>query len=174
MLSATSRGPWPERGEEITTLLKLVRYGQSEFWPAIMEITESAVEDSSARMRLLNTVFDRFGRYVEAMLRRPLRSFRTNATASCGANARREQTIRALLEGDPLNTDAASQTLGYELRRWRTAFLLWDTAGGDASHERLEALAREVAEVAGAGRPLTTASSSSGLWAWISTDPTRR
>ena len=159
------------RGEEITTLLKLVRYGQSEFWPAIMEITESAVEDSSARMRLLNTVFDRFGRYVEAMLEEAAADFQDERDSLMrGANARREQTIRALIEGDQLNTDAASQTLGYELRRWHTAFLLWDTAGGDASHERLEALAREVAEVAGAGRPLTTASSSSGLWAWISTD----
>src|SRR5262245_28320982 len=53
------------RGEDITTLLKLVRYGQSAFWPAIMEIAEGAVENPSDRMRVLNTVFDRFGRYIE-------------------------------------------------------------------------------------------------------------
>jgi DNA-binding PucR family transcriptional regulator len=159
------------RGEDVTTLLKLTRYGQTEFWPAIMEIAERAVEDPSDRMHLLNSLFDRFGRYVEAVLDQAAADFLDERDSLMrGANARREQTIRALLAGDELNVDSASQTLGYELRRWHTAFDVWDTTGGNASHERLETLARELAQAAGAGRPLTTASSASGLWVWISTD----
>ena len=42
------------RGLDITVLMKLVRYGQAVFWPAIMETAERAVENPSARMRLLS------------------------------------------------------------------------------------------------------------------------
>jgi DNA-binding PucR family transcriptional regulator len=159
------------RGEELTTLFKLVRFGQAEFWPAIMEIAERAVEEPAARMRLLNLLFDRFGRYIEAVLDRAAATYQDERDSLMrGAHARREQTIRALLQGDDLRIDAASRALGYELRRCHTAFELWETSGRHDSLERLEALARDLVQVLGAAHPLTTPSSASALWAWIATD----
>jgi DNA-binding PucR family transcriptional regulator len=86
-----------------------------------------------------------------------------------GATARREQTVRLLLDGAPGDVHAASQRLGYALNRRHTAFVIWsddaDTAQGSP-----ERLAAALARAAAPRRALTIPPSATSLWGWIALD----
>ena len=115
------------RGLDITVLMKLVRYGQAVFWPAIMETAERAVENPSARMRLLQVVFERFGNYVETLLDDTVTVFQLERDLRMrGTHTRRQELIKSLIAGEEPSIDGASRVLGYELRRSHTALALWD------------------------------------------------
>jgi hypothetical protein len=164
------------RGLDITVLMKLVRYGQAVFWPAIMETAERGVANPSARMRLLAVVFERFGTYVETLLDETVTVFQLERDLRMrGTNARRQELIESLIAGEEPSIDGASRVLSYELRRSHTALALWDSGGSHEALDRLESLAQEIASALGARRVLSTPSSSRGLWAWFPADgpPTR-
>ena len=81
--------------------------------------------------------------------------------------AERARMIRALLDGEPLNPDAVSRTLGYELARHHTALILWapdEDAGG-----KLDRTATEVAAAIGASKPLVLPVARTMAWAWLAT-----
>jgi DNA-binding PucR family transcriptional regulator len=159
------------RGLDITVLMKLVRYGQAVFWPAIMDTAERAVDNPSARMRLLAVVFERFGNYVETLLDDTVTVFQLERDQRMrGTHARRQEVIESLIAGEAPSIDGASRVLGYELRRSHTALALWDSRGSHEALDRLEALAQEIASALGARRALSTPSGSRGIWAWIPTD----
>ena len=159
------------RGLDVTVLMKLVRFGQAVFWPAIMETAERTVESSSARMRLLQVVFERFGNYVETLLDDTVTVFQLERDLRMrGTQARRQELIESLIAGEEPGIDGASRVLGYELRRSHTALALWDVRGSHEALDRLEVLSREIGSALGARRTLSTPSSSRGLWAWLSTD----
>jgi DNA-binding PucR family transcriptional regulator len=86
-----------------------------------------------------------------------------------GTLARREQTLRLLLDGAPLEQNAASATLGYELGRMHTAFIAWGEPG-QISPGDLETAATGLARAAGVARPLRFSASASSLWGWLPSD----
>jgi sugar diacid utilization regulator len=159
------------RGLDITFLMKLTRYGQAVFWPAIMETAERAIDDPSARMRALTTAFERLGKYVEGVLGGAVEIFQQERDLRMrGAHARRHEMIESLISGEEVAVDSVSRALGYELRRLHTALALWDSGPVHDALDRLESLARELAGALGAQRVLSTPSGSRGLWAWLVTD----
>lgn len=89
-----------------------------------------------------------------------------------GAQALRAETIRAIVAGDPADVDAASRTLGYELRRHHVGLVLWaqPSEGDDTALAALEAAALEVAKRLGCPRPLLLGVGTGRLWAWAGTD----
>jgi DNA-binding PucR family transcriptional regulator len=88
---------------------------------------------------------------------------------SGGASARREHSIRLILEGAPLDVDVTSRRLGQRLDRFNTAMVIWSELE-QAPHGAAEQLAGELAVAAGEHRALTTSPSATVLWAWISSD----
>jgi DNA-binding PucR family transcriptional regulator len=158
------------RGLDPTVLMKLARHGQAVYWPALMELAEREIEEPSVRMRVLTTIYERFSRYMEDSLDRAIAVYQRERDRRVrGAQARRDETIKALLAGEDLDVEAASRWLGHDLRRYHTAFALWDTGTALDPLDRLESLAREVAASLGAGRALMTPSGSHGLWMWLAT-----
>jgi DNA-binding PucR family transcriptional regulator len=86
-----------------------------------------------------------------------------------GASARREHTVRLLLDGAPVDAEAAGRRLGHRLDRFNTALIVWtehDQAPQGAAEELAHALARAAAQ----RQALTVSPSSTTLWAWISSD----
>jgi DNA-binding PucR family transcriptional regulator len=83
-------------------------------------------------------------------------------------DAARAETARALLAGTAIDVDAASRALGYELRLWHVAAVLWSEPADDADEPlaRLEAAAGELAARSGASRPLLVPAGRSVLWSW--------
>jgi DNA-binding PucR family transcriptional regulator len=164
-------GTMAARRFDVTVLIKLTRYGQAVYWPALMAAVESGVDDSAGRMRALTTVYERFGQYLEQLLDRALAAFQQERDRRLrGAQARRDETIRALLSGETVNAERATRILGYELRCCQTALVLWDSGTGQESLDPLDVFAREFAAALGSRRILTSPSGSRGVWAWIGTE----
>jgi DNA-binding PucR family transcriptional regulator len=86
-----------------------------------------------------------------------------------GALARRTETVRLILDGAPLDRDAASRRLGYDLARHHTAAVVWAEPPG-VPQGALESAALALARASGARRPLTMPSGTTTLWVWIGSD----
>jgi DNA-binding PucR family transcriptional regulator len=158
------------RGFELTTLIKTTRQAQSVYWPELMASAEEKLADPAVRMRVLVLAFNRFSQFLEHELEGAVAEFQLERDRLMrGATARRNETIRALLDGDSVNIDAASRTLAYDLRRHHTALALWEPSARPGALDRLEALAREVMATLKSSSILITPSSSHGLWVWIGT-----
>jgi DNA-binding PucR family transcriptional regulator len=158
------------RGFELTTLIKTTRQAQSVYWPELMASAEEKMADPAVRMRVLVLAFKRFSQFLEHELEGAVAEFQLERDRLMrGATARRNETIRALLDGDGVNTDAASRTLAYDLRRHHTALALWEPSARPGALDRLEAFAREVMAAVNTTSILIAPSSPHGLWAWIGT-----
>jgi sugar diacid utilization regulator len=165
------------RSYEVTDLIRLTRHGQAVYWPALMTWAEQEIADPYVRMRALTVAYDRFSSYLEVSLAAAVAVYQQERDERArGAQIRRDQTIRSLLSDEDVEVDEASQRLGYELRRFHTAAVIWCPAREPGAQRQLTAAAGAIADALGAQRALTTASSSQALWAWIGTDrlPTAR
>ncbi len=83
--------------------------------------------------------------------------------------AQRTHAIASLLGGEPVDADALSRVLRYELGRHHTAFVLWVPDAGDDPWPRLQAASQEVARVLGVTTALTMPASETSLYAWAGT-----
>jgi len=79
------------------------------------------------------------------------------ARGSRSAAAVRAQVVESLLAGEPVDVDASSRRLGYELAREHQAFVVWSDEsadGGEQALAMLERAALEVVRMLDAGGPL--------------------
>jgi DNA-binding PucR family transcriptional regulator len=86
-----------------------------------------------------------------------------------GAAARREHTVRLLLDGAPLDAEVAGNRLGHRLDRFNTALIIW-SEDEQPPHGGAEQLANALARAAGERRALTVSPSAATTWAWISSE----
>jgi DNA-binding PucR family transcriptional regulator len=158
------------RGLPLAVLLRSYRLGHAWLWQQWSETLQERVEDSgellagqdesSAFMfayvdRVSGALVEEFGSEREQMLR--------------GAEQLRADTVRAILRGDPVDTEAASRRLGYELRRHHVAMRV---SSGASEVEGLERAVGEAAAALGGGEPLVIASGAARFDVWCgSFDP---
>jgi len=158
------------RGLPLAALLRSYRLGHAYLWEQWSETLRVRVDDSgeliagqdasSAFMfayvdRVSDALVEEFGTERERMLR--------------SAEQLRLDTVRAILGGGPIDTEAASRRLGYELRRHHVAMRV---SSGAREVEGLErAVGEAVAALAG-GEPLIIASGAARFDVWCgSFDP---
>jgi DNA-binding PucR family transcriptional regulator len=158
------------RGLPLAVLLRSYRLGHAWLWEQWSEALRERINDSgelvagqdesSAFMfayvdRISGALVEEFGTERERMLR--------------SAEQLRADTVRAILRGDPVDTEAASRRLGYELRRHHIAMRV---SSGASEVEGLErAVGEAVAALAG-GEPLVIASGAGRFDVWCgSFDP---
>ncbi|MBI5105425.1 MAG: helix-turn-helix domain-containing protein [Solirubrobacterales bacterium] len=157
------------RGIELETLAHAYRRGQNAAWGAWMERVLE-VAPPAAVPELLTVSSSLLFAFVDAVLSRMISQMEEERAGLLeGAGARRERTVRLLLDGAPLGEQTAGRQLGYALDRHHTAFVAWTDAPGVA-HGALERVAEALAEAAGAPRALTVTTSTMSLWGWIGTD----
>lgn len=157
------------RGIDLEVLAHVYRWGQNVAWKRWMaeagrrvppEAYPAVLEYSSALL---------FS-FVDDVLRGMIEQVEhERAQLTAGAAARREQTIRLLLEGAPIAVETASQRLDYRLDGVHTAVVLWADPAVQAPHGALESLAESIARAAGATSHLISAPGRHALWAWLST-----
>jgi hypothetical protein len=117
-------------------------------------------DESSAFMfayvdRISGALVEEFGTEREQMLR--------------SAEQLRVETVRTILRGDPIDTEAASRRLGYELRRHHVAMRV---TSGASEVEGLERAVGEAAAALTGGDPLVIASGAARFDVWCgSFDP---
>jgi DNA-binding PucR family transcriptional regulator len=157
------------RGVDLGVLANAYRRGQNVAWQRWME-TVLALAPADEVPELLTASAALLFSFVDGLLTGLIAQIERERAALLGGElAKREQTLRLLLDGAPLERRAASSALGYELNRLHTAFIAWgepaDVTAGD-----LEAAATTLAQAAGVARPLRFSASGSSLWGWLGSD----
>jgi DNA-binding PucR family transcriptional regulator len=158
------------RGFPLAVLLRSYRLGHAWLWQQWSEALQERVDDSgelaagqdesSAFMfayvdRISATLVEEFGTERERMLR--------------SAEQLRRDTLKPILAGDPVDTDAASRRLGYELHRHHLALRV---SSGASEVEGLERAVGEAAAALAAREPLVIASGAARFDVWCgSFDP---
>lgn len=157
------------RGVDLGVLSNAYRRGQNVAWQRWMAIVnelarpEELVELLSVSASLLFSFVDDVLTGLIAQIEREREALLT------GTLAKREQTLRLLLDGAPLPAVTASATLAYELNRLHTAFIAWGEPG-QVTPTELEASATALAQAAGLARPLRFSPTASSLWGWLGSD----
>ena len=158
------------RGLPLAVILRSYRLGHAWLWEKWSEALQERVDDSgelvagqdesSAFMfayvdRISGALVEEFGTERERMLR--------------SAEQLRLETVRTIVGGDPIDTEAASQRLGYELRRHHVAMRV---STGASEVEGLERAVGEAVAALGSGAPLVIASGAARFDVWCgSFDP---
>src|SRR4051812_12001100 len=152
------------RGVPLAVLLRSYRLGHAWLWQQWSETLQERVDDSgelaagqdesSAFMfayvdRISAALVEEFGTERERMLR--------------SAEQLRADTVRAIVGGDPVDTEAASRRLGYELRRHHVAMRV---SSGASEVEGLERAVGEAAAALAGGEPLVIASGAARFDVW--------
>jgi DNA-binding PucR family transcriptional regulator len=152
------------RGLPLAVLLRSYRLGHAwlwqQWWEALKERVDDSVElaagqdESSSFMfayvdRISGALVEEFGTERERMLR--------------SAQQLRADTVRAILAGDPIDTEVASRRLGYELRRHHVAMRV---SSGANEVEGLERAVGEAAATLTGGEPLMLASGAARFDVW--------
>ena len=151
-------------------ILRSYRLGHAWLWESWSEALRERVDDSgelvagqdesSAFMfayvdRISAALVEEFGTERERMLR--------------SAEQLRVETVQTIMKGDPLDTEAASRRLGYELRRHHVAMRV---SSGATEVEGLERAVGEAVAALGGGEPLVIASGAARFDVWCgSFDP---
>jgi hypothetical protein len=158
------------RGFPLAVLLRSYRLGHAWLWQQWSDALQERVDDSGELAagqdesstfmfayvdRISATLVEEFGTERERMLR--------------SAEQLRRDTLRPILAGDPVDADAASRRLGYELRRHHVAIRV---SSGASEVEGLERAVEEAAATLGAREPLVIASGAARFDLWCgSFDP---
>jgi DNA-binding PucR family transcriptional regulator len=157
------------RGVDLGVLSNAYRRGQNVAWQQWME-TVSDVTPADELPDLLAASATLLFSFVDNILTNLIAQIEREREALLGGElAKREQTLRLLLDGAPLEQGAASLTLGYELNRRHTAFIAWGEPGA-VSPGQLEAATTALAQAARISRPLRFSPSASSLWGWLGSD----
>lgn len=162
------------RGHDVGLLLRMYRTGQRVFWSKLMTMVAEQVPDADLRMSVLQFMWDQMSRTLERNLDMLVGVHTEEREQRLrGVLQRRTETVQAILRGEPVDTEQATQQLGYNLHRHQTALVLWSTEAAPAAEisEQLEVVAAEAAALAGAASPLTVQSAARTVWAWLATGP---
>jgi hypothetical protein len=160
-----------QRGGSLSALMRTIRLGQDftfEDWErrlAAVDLPAGVVLATMSTLRRYAFAWvDAFAEHLADEYQRERERWLR------GAQALRADTIRALVEGGPVDVDAASRALGYELRRHHVGLVLWgEPAEGETTAlPALERAAGEISRAVGCDRPLLLAAGSGLLWAWAS------
>jgi DNA-binding PucR family transcriptional regulator len=154
------------RGVDLGVLSNAYRRGQNVAWQRWMAIVTELARPEEL-VELLSVSASLLFSFVDNVLTGLISQIeREREALLAGTLAKREQTLRLLLDGAPLPAVTASATLAYELNRLHTAFIVWGEPG-QATPTELEAGATALAQAAGLARPLRFSPSASSLWGWL-------
>ncbi len=160
------------RGVGLPTLLRCYHVGQAKLWRQWIEVVFADVDDPDELKRLVTWSTDFVSTYLDVVRLHVVAAYEAERSIwERSRAAAQEDTIRGLLTGAVVDSDTASQRMGYELRRHHVAMVLRPNPAGGAGADRaeLEAAAREIATALGAGPPLVMRASDGSIYGWAAT-----
>jgi hypothetical protein len=162
------------RGVTIDALLRAYHVGHGTFFSRYAARLRSEVSDDRELALGLELGASWTFAYIQALTRALVTRYEDERDRWVrSAAAVRAETVRALLDGEPLDLDAAGQRLRYELGRQHLGFVVWtgDEGPGD-DLGALERAALELAHSLGFGSALVVPFGRQVVAAWIgSRDP---
>jgi len=159
------------RGLPLDSLLRAYHIGQAVFFARWSEKAHADIPDQGDVAVAIELgakwTFD----YVEALSGGLVRRYAEERERWVrSAAALRAQVVDSLLSGEPVDSDASSRRLGYELAREHQAFVVWSdesTDGGEQALAMLERAALEIARTLDATGPLLVLRARLCLGAWV-------
>lgn len=159
------------RGINVELLFMAYWHGQNTGLKEFMSYLRAmSNDDPVVTVETLAIYVDISTRYGDHVIREVMHAEREEREAtSFGAHAARNDLVRLILDGAPINVAHSSAEMNYELERYHTALVLWheDTPEEQGSFEDLMiAASRHLNE----RNPILIPSGASTFWAWIGSD----
>jgi DNA-binding PucR family transcriptional regulator len=160
-----------QRGIPLAALLRAYRIGSTRFQHRCLQELARQTDDASivsaAGLRIAETT----AAYVDQVSEELVAAYEAEREHWLrNLSATRAARVRALLDGDQVDVDAAEAILGYRLRQHHVGVVCWlgDAAAGGDALTRLDQATTEVAVQAGCeGRPVFLPQDESCAWAWL-------
>jgi GGDEF-like domain/PucR C-terminal helix-turn-helix domain len=159
------------RGLPLDSLLRAYHIGQAVFFARWSERAHADIRDPAELAEAIELGAKWTFEYVDTLsggLARRYAEERERWVRS--AAALREQVVDALLSAEPVDIDASSRRLGYELDRAHQAFVVWSDAraeGGEQALAMLERAALEIVGLLGAAGPLLVTRARLCVCGWV-------
>ena len=140
------------RGMPMAPLLRIYRLGHAELWRIWSVQLAEEVDSPEQLLKRLDVSSRALFEYMDALTGWVVDEYvaeRERWVRSAGAV--RTETVKALLAGDAVDVDTASRALGYELRRWHVAAVVWAPEADGEDHSRFDRAVQDLATIAGHG-----------------------
>jgi hypothetical protein len=155
------------RGLALDALLRAYHAGHATFFENWVAGVHEDVHDPEWLARAVELGANWTFAYVQALNRELVAYYGAERERwARSADAVRADTVRAVLEGEPIDHGLASQRLRYELGRHHVAYVVWTEQDDGDDYAALEEVAFDVAAQAGASRPLVVALGRRLVGAW--------
>lgn len=161
------------QGRSLPGLMRIYRIGHAHVWNWVLGWVRAEVTDPDDFALIVELLSEWMLAYVDILVvlaedvyggerERWLRS----------SSAIRTETINAILAGDPVDPEAASRRLGYELGRHHLALVAWraEAPGEPERFGELDDAIRDLTASIGAGKPLVNPVGALRSNAWIGSD----
>ncbi|WP_205696151.1 CdaR family transcriptional regulator [Conexibacter sp. SYSU D00693] len=154
------------RGVELQAVLRAYRLGHGLLWHEWSAWVHDQCEDTPQRAELLHASSAHMFAYIDAVCARLVEFYdQERQRWARSASAVRAEVVRQLLAHEPVNVEAASSALGYELRRRHVALIVWDDREVAESDDVVEA-AQAFCAAAGHPDALVVPAGLRVVWAW--------
>ncbi|MBA3744113.1 helix-turn-helix domain-containing protein [Sporichthya sp.] len=165
------------RGADITTILRAYRIGHAELWNQWMKVVSEGIESLEDLPEIMTVSSAHMFGYMDSVCERLVAEYEPERRRQLtSAAALRVATAQAIVAGEDVDADQASQRLNYRLRRHHLALVLWPTSRRMEAQgtEGLERTAFALAEELGTEGPLLVPASRGCVWAWLGAADARR
>lgn len=155
------------RGIPVEALTQTYRIAHGAFWRTWVSELRAAIADPNELATALEQGSGFMFEFIDTLSAAAQRLYaEERARWVRSADAVRAQTIRELLDGLPIDAEAAGRRLRHALDREHLAVVAWSTREGVGAGA-LEAPVRELLAPLGAGQPLSTMLGTGLLAAWV-------
>jgi hypothetical protein len=155
-------------GLPIDTLLRAYHVGQATFFDRWAATLRNQIEDPLALARALEEGGAWTFEYLRALTPDLIRRYAAERERWVrSAAALRNETIRALVDGERADIATASRRLRYELERAHLAFVVWNDEPDESDLGALELQAAKIAGELGSASPLLVPLGGQVVAAWI-------
>lgn len=156
------------RGLPPETLVQTYRIAHGAFWRTLVGELRGAIADPTELATALEHGAAYMFGFIDALTDAAQRRYaEERAQWVRSSDAVRAQTIRELLDGVPLDAEAAGRRLRYALDREHLALVAWSPAGPTGAIPAIERAVRDLVVPLDAGPPLMTSVGNGLVAAWV-------
>lgn len=156
------------RGLPPETLVQTYRIAHGAFWRTLVGELRSAIVDPTELATALEHGAAYMFAFIDALTDAAQRRYADErAQWVRSSDAVRAQTIRELLDGVPLDAEAAGRRLRYALDREHLALVAWSPVGPAVAVPAIERAVRDLVAPLDAGPPLMTTVGNGLVAAWL-------
>ncbi|MCB0827357.1 MAG: helix-turn-helix domain-containing protein [Solirubrobacterales bacterium] len=158
-----------QRRFPLVDVLRAYRIGHEYAREQIGKIVRDLVQDPADRAEMLEMISSWLFTHIDAVTQLGEEIYAQERERWLRtASASRAATVSSILDRGPIDRDAASSRLGYELSRNHLGLIAWqEDDGTENPMARLEAVLRQIAEFFGTDRPLLHSLGPNTVAAWI-------